>query len=241
MTPQKCAQCGAMIDPLALACPYCRFTTPAGVAAHQQQQAQAQWSAHAQHAHFAAARARLGATATQALIFGILGILLFCTPLGIVGIVQGFRARSMAREAQAPVPGTATAGLVLAFLSLFTSIGGIILIDRATEEDKANAEQHAAAIDKRLGDRPSAAVLDRDTACGLAEAHVYREGADGVANFNVRSVECFGRVQVTGEGRAELDDVRVKDSTKKHEVKACFKRGGKWYVSTTTPASGACP
>lgn len=241
MTPQKCAQCGAMIDPLALACPYCRFTTPAGVAAHQQQQAQAHWSAHAQNVQLSAARARLGATATQALIFGILGILLFCTPLGIVGIVQGFRARAMAREAHAPMPGTATAGLILAFVSLVTSIGGIVLINRATEEDKAIAEARAAAIDKRLGDRPSAKLLDRDTACGLAEAHVFREGAQGVSNFNVKGVECVGKLSVLGDDRAELDNVWVKDSTKKHEIKACFKRGGKWYVANTTTSAGDCP
>lgn len=229
MTPQKCAQCGAMIDPLALACPYCRFTTPAGVAAHQQQQAQAQWSVQAQHAHFAAARARLGATATQTLVFGILGILLFCTPLGIVGIVQGFRARAMAREAHAPLPGTATAGLVLAILSLFTSIGGIILIDRDVQEDKAVAEQKAKAVEQRLGSKPSASVIDRDTACGVAEAHIWREGDGNMPGYQTKAIECMGKLTLEDD-RAEIDLVRVKDSTRSFDDHVCLKRGGKWYV-----------
>jgi uncharacterized OB-fold protein len=42
MTPHKCAQCGAMIDPLLHACPYCQFTTPTGVVARTYQAQQEQ-------------------------------------------------------------------------------------------------------------------------------------------------------------------------------------------------------
>jgi hypothetical protein len=233
MSPQKCAQCGAMIDPLALACPYCRFTTPRGVAAHQQQQAQAhqqaQWAAHANYVHTSVANARMKSTGTQALVFGILGILLFCTPLGIVGIVQGIRARGMSKQANAPVPGTATAGLVLSIVSLVTSIGGIILIDRGVEEDKAAAEQRAAAIERRLGNKPAAAVLTRETACDLAEIHVWREGDGKIANHIAKSVQCMGRLTFEGE-RAEIDLVRVKSGTEQNDSHVCFRRGDKWYV-----------
>jgi hypothetical protein len=67
-------------------------------------------------------------------------------------------------------------GLVLSIVSLGTSIVGVALLNDAIEDDKAAAERHAAAIDARLGDGPSKAELDRDVACGLVEAHVYREG-----------------------------------------------------------------
>lgn len=230
-----------MIDPLALACPYCRFTTRQGIAANYAQQQHQQWAAHANYVQSAAATARMKSTATQTLVFGILGILLFCTPLGIVGIVQGFRARAMAREARAPVPGSATAGLVLAIVSLFTSVGGLILIDRDVQEDKSAAEQRAAAIDKRLGARATAKTLDRDTACGIAEAHLYREGAEGVLNYNVKDVECVGRLTTSGEDRAEIDLVRFKDATRKLETKACLTRGGKWFVQKTVAPSSSCP
>lgn len=238
--PQKCAQCGAMIDPLAHACPYCRFTTPLGVSAHQQQQAQAQhqaqWAAHANYVHSSVATARTKSTSTQALIFGILGIILFCTPLGIVGIIQGFRARGMAGEAKIPVPGTATAGLVLSIISLVTSIGGIILMNRDMEEDKAVAEQKAVAIEKRIGNKTSAVVLDRDTACGLAEIHVWREGDGRIANFNAKSVQCMGKMKFEGD-RAELDLLRVKSGTEQNDSHVCFKRGDKWYVERFSTTS----
>ena len=239
MTPQRCAQCGAMIDPLAHACPYCQFTTPAGVAAHQQRQHHAQWAAHATHQQMAAAVARMKSTSTQALVFGILGIVICCTPLGIVGIVQGVRARGMAREANAPVPGTATAGLVLSILSIVTSIAGIYFIDKGAKEDKAAAEQRAAAIDQRLGKRPEAKVLDRDVACGLAEAHLLREGHGGKAGYYLEEIQCVGRLESTAEDRAEIDVMRAKASGGGLEFRVCFKRGGKWYVSTTTTL--ACP
>ena len=237
MTPQRCAQCGAMIDPLAHACPYCQFTTPAGVAAHQQRQHQAQWAAHATHQQMAAAVARMKSTSMQSLIFGILGMLIFCTPLGIVGIIQGVRARGMSREVNAPVPGTATAGLILSILSIVTSIAGIYLLDKGGREDEAAAKQRAAAIEQRLGARPSAKVLERDVACGLAEAHVLREGHGGKAGYHYSDFQCIGRFEST-EDRAEIDVIRAK-YVDVVEFRACFKRGEKWYVSTTTTL--ACP
>lgn len=235
--PQKCAQCGAMIDPLALACPYCHFTTPAGVAARQQQQHHRQWQAHASYVHSAQAGARMKATANQTLIFGILGIVLFCTPLGIVGIIQGFRARGMSREANLPVPGTATAGLVLSIISLFSSIGGIMLLDRSVEEDKAAAEQRAVAIERRIGNKPASKVLDRDTACGLAEIHVWREGDGRIANHIAKSVSCMGKLTFEGD-RAEIDLVRVKSGAEQNDSHVCFKHGDKWYVEKFS--SGPC-
>jgi hypothetical protein len=229
-----------MIDPLALACPYCKFTTPQGVAAHQHQQAQQhhqqQWAAHANYVQASAANARMKSTSTQALIFGILGILMFCTPLGIVGVIQGFRARSMAREARTPLPGTGTAGLILSVISLVTSIGGITLMEIDINEDKAAAEQRAAAIDKRLGNKPSAAILDRDTACGLAEAHIWREGDGQSGNHIIKSVECMGKVSYEAE-KADLDLVRVKTGTASNDSHVCFRRGGKWFVERISRTS----
>jgi hypothetical protein len=239
--PQKCAQCGAMIDPLALACPYCRFTTARGVAAHQQHQHHQQWAAHASYAHSAAAHARMKSTATQALVFGILGIVLFCTPLGIVGIIQGFRARGMSREANGPVPGIATAGLILSIVSLVTSIAGIVLIDQGVQEDKALAEQRATAAEKRIGNKPTLTTLDRDTACGIAEIHAYREGIGGLDGHQVRDFQCIGKLtfdETARTERGEIDLVRVKDVTKAFDHHACLKRGGKWYVERFT--TGPC-
>lgn len=232
--PEKCAQCGAMIDPLAHACPYCRFTTPAGVTARQHREAQAhhqaQWAAHAHHVNTSVATARMKSTGTQALVFGILGLILFCTPLGVVGIVQWFRARGMAREANAALPAAATVGLVLSVVSLFTSIGGFVLLDRAVQEDKAFAAQKAAQAEQRLGNRANATTLDRDAACLLTEAYVWKEGDGNVQGYQVKSFECIGKLTMEGPDKADIDLVRVKDVSKTYQSHACLRRGGKWYV-----------
>ena len=240
--PQKCAQCGAMIDPLALACPYCKFTTPQGVAAHQhhqaQQQQQAQWAAHASYVHTSVANARMKSTGTQSLVFGILGIILFCTPLGIVGIVQGFRARGMSKAANAPVPGTATAGLILSFISLFTSIGFITWASYDADEKRAVNEKKASAIEARLGTKPNAIVLDRDTACGLAEAHLLRDGDGHMQGYSVTTVQCMGKLSFEDD-KGELDLVRVKGTTssENYDSHVCFRRGGKWFVERVQSTS----
>lgn len=239
--PHKCAQCGAMIDPLVHECPYCRFVTPTGVAARQhhvaQQHYQQQAHARASYMHASITSARMKSTSTQALIFGILGILLFCTPLGIVGIIQGFRARGMARETQAPLPGTATAGLVLSIISVFTSIIGIVLLDQGVQEDKDAAEKRAVAIERRVGNKASATVLARDTACDLAEIHVWREGDGQIGNHIAKSVQCMGKLTFEAD-RAELDLVRVKSGTEQNDSHVCFRRGDKWYVERFS--SGPC-
>jgi hypothetical protein len=161
---------------------------------------------------------------------------MFCTPLGIVGIIRGVRARAMARQANTPVPGAATAGLVLSIISIVTSIGGIILLDQGVQEDKAAAEQRAVAIEKRLGNRASATVLARDTACDLAELHVWREGDGRISNHIAKSVQCMGKLRLEGE-RAELDLVRVKSGTTQNDSHVCFRRGDKWYVERFSSTS----
>ena len=171
-------------------------------------------------------------------MYGLLGPLLFGTPFGIVGIVQGVRARGMAREARVPLPGVALAGLVLSVLSLFTSIGGIVLLDRSVEQDKTKAVARAAEVEKRVGRGAEAPVLTRDVACALAEAHLLREGHEKLDGWQIREVECLGKLTSNGD-RAEIDLVRVKDVTKKYELHACFKRGGTWFVTSTTTL--ACP
>lgn len=216
------------------------MTTPAGVAAAEELKRRAVWEAHSKHAQSAVQVARLESTATQSLAFGLVGVLLCCTPVGVAGIVQGGRARAMAKTAGVAVPTKATIGLVLSILSLFTSIAAFVLIDRDVQADKRKAAAHAAAIDARLGSRPAEPTLDGDVACGLAEAYLYREGAAGIEHYLVQEVQCMGRVTLRGEGHAELDTVRFKSSTDKREVRVCFARGGKWYVASATTES-ACP
>ena len=241
----KCAQCGALIDPLALACPYCRFTTPAGVAAHQRAQAEAQqrahWEAHAQHTQRAAANAQVGSSSTHALIWSIVGTALCCFPVGLVGIVFGVRARSLAKRLGVAPPARATLGLVLGIVSCVLSVAGLAYGIIQSQIDEDNASQRIAGLEKKLGTGPSARDLDPSTACALAEIHALRTGWDGRRGYSLDGFECFGKLRRSRD-RAELDDFRFHPGTdpkRRFEVKVCFKRGEAWYVSEMR--DGPCP
>jgi hypothetical protein len=230
----KCAQCGALIDPLAHTCQYCRFTTPAGVAAHQraeyEQRAQAQYQAHAQYQHQVVEQRRASGAANQALIWSIVGIVLCCTPLAIVGVVMGARARGMATRAGLPVPTTATAGLALGVFGVLSSLAFVIymVVDIGRKTERRDAR--VAELEARLGDRPSAETLEHDTACGLAEVYVLRNGWGGTSGEYLQRFDCAGKL-IPGEERAELDDLRFEGSTESFRANVCFRRGAKWYVT----------
>lgn len=235
--PTKCTQCGALIDPLVLACPYCRFTTPAGVAAHERAQAEAQqrahWQAHAHFAQQATTGAAVQSSSTHALIWSIVGTLLCCMPLGIVGIVLAVRARSLAKRLGTPPPAKATLGLVLGIVSSVLSVAFIIFAIVQSERDKEGAARRITALEEQLGSAPSASVLERSTACRLAEIYALRSGWDDRQGYALEDFECVGKI-VHERDRATLDDFRfrVGSSQSKHvDVNVCFKRGEAWYVS----------
>lgn len=241
MVPPKCLQCGALIDPLALACPYCRFTTPAGIAAKQREEhearVRAQWAEHAQHQHQIAGSRRLDSTATQSLIWSIVGTLLCCLPVGVVGIVMGVRARTMAAQAKVDVPAKATVGLVLGIFSCVSSLAFFTYAMISSSMAKDDADERISAIEKRIGTKSSSAVLDRDTACGLAEIHARQRGWAGNEGYTLEHFECVGKL-TTHADEAELEDFRFQHHSVPYQLHACFKRGGTWYVSEMT--DGEC-
>jgi hypothetical protein len=234
VTPVKCAQCGAMIDPLALACPYCRFTTPAGVAAHQraeqERHSQAQWHAQAQYQQQVVANRRLDSASTQSLVWSLVAIVLCCTPMSVVGIVMGARARTIAAQTSAPVPGKATAGLVLGILGTLWSLGFFAWAMIQSQMDEEATGERIATIEKQLGDKASQAELSHDTACDLAEVYTLRNGWAGNRGHSLKDFECVGKLTPTRD-RAELEDFQFRYLGSSYRVHACFKRGAKWYVT----------
>lgn len=239
----NCSRCGATIDPLALACPFCKLTTPAGVMAEERRREEARvragYEAHASVHRQHAEHRRLMGTANQALVFSLLGIVLCCLPTGIVGIVQGARARAMAKAANVPPPGRATVGLVLGIVSIVSSIGFIVFIELGVQEDKKVANARIDAIEASVGARAANAALERDVACGLAEQYVLRNGFGGNRGYSIAGFDCPGRVRVTSGEAAELDTFRfTHGSSDKFETVACFKRGAKWFVADVVDAKG---
>jgi len=245
VTPVKCAQCGALIDPLAHSCQYCRFTTPAGVAARQRAEAdaqrRAQWEAHAQYNQQVVTHRQVESSSTHALLWSIAGTVLCCLPLGVVGVVLGVRARSLAGRLGTAPPARATIGMVLGALSCVLSVGMLVLGFVLAEIEKQEAEERIATIEKQLGARPSAPTLDRNTACGLAEIYALRNGWNGRTGPSLQGFECVGKLRHDRD-RAELDDFRFRigsDQKNRYDLHVCFKRGDAWYVREMR--EGGCP
>jgi hypothetical protein len=224
-------------------CPYCKVTTAAGAAAQQRHEhearARAGWAAAAEHQQAVAANVRMNATAAQALGWSVGGLVLCCLPLGVVGIVQGVRARSMAASLRAPVPGKATIGLVLGILSSVMSVGGFTFAMIQSSHDQERTDARLAVLDRETAAKESAPVLDHATACALGEAYALRNGFDGHPGYALKEFDCVGKL-TTGNDVAELQDLRFKWSTStKYEASVCLKRGAKWYVGEVR--KGRCP
>lgn len=225
----KCEQCGAVIDPLVFACPYCHLTTPAGAAASARQaqasQAQQQWQAAVQYQNQQATLMQLRSTANMALGLSIAGVVIFCFPLGIAAIVQAVRARLMAKAQKTEIPTRTTVALALGAVSCVLSISFIVWADLGAAEDQKRADARIAELDKQIGSKAAAPVLDHAVACQLAERNALKVGYSDVSGYSFKTFECVGRLTQTPDN-ATLEDFQAN----KFKVSVCFKHGAVWYV-----------
>lgn len=238
----RCQQCGAVNDPGALECRYCKATTPAGVQARQRreyEEAAARQRSAAVHAQeHQAARARLESASRQALGWSIGGLALCCLPLGIVGIVQGVRARRTAASLGVPLPITATIGLVLGCLGALVSVAVFTWAAIDSVKKSGQADVRIAELEKRAEARSADPVLAHETACTLAEAYALKTGYDSHPGYSLSGFECVGNLTVDGAS-AELDALRFRWSSDSVVAHVCFKRGARWYVEALE--KDACP
>lgn len=236
VNPTTCAQCGASIDPLALACPFCKRTTPAGVADRQRYEhaaaAQASYEAYARQQQFVAAQTMLASTSTQSLVGALMSFAVCCLPVSVFAIVQGVRARGMAAKLGVPVPSKAVAGLVLGIVASLTSTSIYVWSGITAQQDKEESEVRIAVLEKQIGPRAGSPVLERSVACGLAEIHARRTGWDGKSGPSLHTYVCDGRLERTSETSVDLEDFRFSFGSTAHpyDVHVCFVRGAKWYV-----------
>ena len=236
----KCEQCGATIDPMAMACPYCHLTTAAGVIASQRgqaaAQAHAQWSAAVDFQKRQATETQILSAANQAIWMSIGGMILCCTPLGIVGVVQAVRARSMATAQKLEIPGRATIGLVLGICSCLLSVGIITAAAISSSHDTDRANARIAELDKQIGTKAANATLDRAVACDLAEQTALRDGWDGHPGGSLEKIDCPGAFSQNATA-AQLDDFGFNWTSTRYKTFACFKHGAKWYVEELSDAA----
>ena len=230
----NCERCGAIIDPTALACPYCHLTTPAGVLAQQNQaaadRARQQWVQAVSYQKDQATAMQINSAATQSVWLSVAGIFLCgCFPLGVVGIVQAMRANAMAAAQKIEAPPRAKIGLILGIISCAFSVCVIIAALVSSSNDQKRADARVAEIDKQLGDKASSTALDRGTACLMAEEAAIKTGFDNNAGYTLKNFDCPGRLLPSAD-TAQLEDLHFDYGETHYKVNVCFKHGAKWFV-----------
>lgn len=230
----NCERCGAIIDPTALACPYCHLTTPAGVLAQQNQasadRAREQWVQAVSYQKDQATAMQINSAATQSVWLSVAGIFLCgCFPLGVVGVVQAMRAKAMAQAQKMEPPPRAQIGFILGIISCVFSVGVIIAALISSSNDQKRADARVVEIDKQLGTKPNDATIDRATACLMAEEAAIKTGFDNNAGYVLKNYDCPGRLLPSAD-TAQLEDFHFDYSTTHYKVNVCFKHGAKWFV-----------
>jgi len=233
----KCEKCGADLSPGAFECPFCKTHTALGVQAHEQHVAQQaihhQWAAAHQHHARLNDTANLQKTASLAFVWALVGMFLGCALFPpVVGLIFALKARKMARSLQVAVPGKATAALVMSVVSMVLVAAFIVEVQIDSEHKAERADSRKVALEKIIGDKATASVLDRSVACALAEQKLLKDGFEDSSGPYIEAFECLGRLSATAF-EASLEDVRFKKTSTKPPslVTMCFKRGGTWYVS----------
>jgi hypothetical protein len=245
-----CEKCGATLAPYAPKCSYCNTVTAAGAeqaraqAAQQIEQARYQAAQQYQAEQYERARASQAVymaggeaqrSADQAFGWAIAGLVLCCIPvLPIVGIVLGFRARSVAVSRNIVVPSKAWAAIVMGFVSLAIFGGGIVYSQRL----EAEKESHRSALEKKIGKHAGDATPSVDVACALAELYLVDNNFDG-AKVSDEGLTCdAAKWSATGD-RGELDGVEIRKyaSSPQQDANVCFKHGQKWVVDAVVTTS----
>jgi hypothetical protein len=248
----NCAHCGAIVEPTALACTYCRAPTPAAARARAEETAERERAlaeqAGVERAQRAAVAAKMDAAASKSFVLALVGFVVCFIPLlQIISVVFYFRARAIARELSVQVPWKATVGGLLStisFLSMTAFITWAIIRDGNL---RARADARIAALSPQADDGALQSALDYRTACALAELYALKNGHFKQDGWNLVDFDCKGKLDVKNE-RATLTAFSFKIETNdvRHDVDVCFSRGSKWYVTELSAihdcgASSAAP
>jgi hypothetical protein len=218
-------------------CAYCGTVSAgarAGLAVETARRAHEQATLNAQ---VAVLKAKLQGTteqaASRALMWGLLSFVFFCLPIPHVLSFLAFkRSQASAREAGAPVPTRATAGLLCSVLMGISCVVFWIWIVIGVRADNARLDARKNELSKQIAAHTQGATLDQAFACALAEQYVLSNGYDGSTNTaQFRILECAGAVTVKN-GRGEMPDFKLRLSSNGDQKNAtiCFKLGARWFV-----------
>src|SRR6187549_2157426 len=172
-----CERCGAGLPPNTEQCGYCGTVSGearAALAADAARRAQEQAALNAQ---VAVLKVKLQGTteqaASRALMWGLLSFVFFCLPIANVLSFLAFkRAQASAREAGAPLPTRATAGLLCSLVTGALCVGFWIWIVIDVRADNARVDARKNELSKQIAAHAAGPELDHPFACALAEQYV---------------------------------------------------------------------
>jgi hypothetical protein len=219
-----------------LKCEYCGAASPHAVRA---QQARSEADLAREEDEIQSAQKALDRSATTALVWSIIGLVVCCVPVpGIVAIVLGRRVR-VRSAARGWVPAsTASVAMALGAVNLCIFVAFFVLVAGEMRElDELKAQLHAQA---EVG--ASAEVLAQPTACALAELRLLEDGWKKHRGNNTmaESFECDGKFEVQGD-TGVLKDLSFKKNSKIRVIlDACLVRGERWHIDRIVLAGTAC-
>src|SRR4051812_6086407 len=172
-----CERCGAGLPPNTDQCGYCGTVSGAARAALGAEAARLTQAQAALNAQLAVLKVKLQGTteraASHALMWGLLSFVFFCLPIANVLSFLAFkRAQASAREAGAPLPTRATAGLLCSIVTGVLCVGFWIWIVIDLRADNARVEARKTELSKQIAAHPEGPTLDHAFACALAELYV---------------------------------------------------------------------
>lgn len=177
---------------------------------------------------------------TWSLVCAIGGFVTCLFPASIAGIVLGARAHRLGRQQQAFVPLRATAAIIVGIAACLGSLVMIAAVSLVRIEDNGQktTDDRIGTLEKSIGARAGATVLERDTGCALAEIQVLRKGHDGHSPLSTGAFLCNGALTQTKE-RAQLAGFAFDADFTDYAVNVCFTKAATWSVSELHPE--ACP
>jgi serine/threonine-protein kinase len=191
-------------------------------------------------AHRANLVRELASSATWSLAWAGLGIVTCLFPASIAAILLGARAYRLGSQAHEVVPARATAGVTLGIIGCIVSViallgGGFAALGYHLERSD---KEHLAALEKKVGAKASAAALDQDTACALAELFLLKTGYEGKRGPAIGQFRCIGPLSLSKD-HAQLGAVLFSSDFDDYAVNACFTKAAAW--SLTELRKDPCP
>jgi hypothetical protein len=184
-------------------------------------------------------RSDVDSSATKALVFGLLGVVVCCFPLSIAGILYGLQSKRLAERGGVPLPVTAAIGIGLSVFGLLALLGFAVWFGH----DMMEVNERIDALKAKVAQTDAAPELAQTTACDLAELRILEDGYGGKDAIVIDGFECPGTVVYGRSDRAELTAISFHASSQRITVKVCFEKGARWSVASLrqTTACGDPP